>query len=60
MGVFGSFWDTGHAAGPIAFGFLLAGFGYQRLWPIMAAVMADGLAIFLAGTRRSSAAGAVS
>ena len=52
MGVFGSLWDTGHALGPIIFGFLLVALGYQTSWLIMAAIMAAALAVFLFGTRR--------
>jgi hypothetical protein len=51
MGVFGSLWDTGHATGPIVFGFPLVALGYQTSWLIMAAMMAGALAVFLAGTR---------
>lgn len=47
MGVFGSLWDTGHATGPVVFGFLLLGLGYQTSWLIMALVMAAALATFL-------------
>lgn len=54
MGVFGSIWDTGHATGPIIFGFLLVALGYQTSWLIMAAIMAVALLVFLAGTRRNS------
>ncbi|MFN2627289.1 MAG: MFS transporter [Gaiellaceae bacterium] len=56
MGVFGSLWDTGHALGPIIFGFLLIGFGYQTSWPIMAAIMAAALLVFLVETRHNPAA----
>jgi predicted MFS family arabinose efflux permease len=56
MGVFGSLWDTGHAAGPVIFGFLLVALGYRTSWLIMALVMAAALMIFLAGTDRQSAA----
>lgn len=52
MGVFGSLWDSGHAAGPIVFGFLLVALGYRTSWLIMAAIMAAALAVFLVGTRR--------
>lgn len=56
MGVFGSLWDTGHAAGPVIFGFLLVALGYRTSWLIMALVMAAALLVFLAGTRRQPAA----
>lgn len=52
MGVFGSLWDTGHATGPVIFGFLLLSLGYQTSWLIMALVMTAALGIFLFGTRR--------
>lgn len=52
MGVFGSLWDTGHAGGPVVFGFLLVAFGYRASWLIMALVMTAALVVFLAGTRR--------
>lgn len=55
MGVFGSIWDTGHAAGPVIFGFLLVALGYRTSWLIMTAVMAAALLVFLAGTRRKPA-----
>lgn len=47
MGVFGSLWDAGHAAGPILFGFLLVLFGYRTSWLVMAAVMAATIVLFL-------------
>jgi len=47
MGVFGSLWDTGHATGPLAFGFLLAAFGYRTSWLIMALLMAAAVVVFL-------------
>lgn len=51
MGVFGSLWDAGHAGGPVVFGFLLVGLGYQTSWLIMALIMAAALVVFLIGTR---------
>ena len=51
MGVFGSLWDTGHAAGPIIFGFLLVALGYRTSWLIMALVMVAALMIFLVRSR---------
>lgn len=47
MGVFGSLWDTGHATGPLVFGFLLVALGYQTSWLIMALVMAAVVVVFL-------------
>lgn len=60
MGVFGSLWDTGHALGPIIFGFLLVALGYRTSWLIMAAIMAAALAVFLAGTKRVTTAARIS
>jgi DHA1 family multidrug resistance protein-like MFS transporter len=54
MGVFGSLWDTGHASGPVVFGFLLVSFGYRASWLIMALVMTAALIVFLGGTRCST------
>lgn len=56
MGVFGSLWDTGHASGPILFGFLVVAFGYQTSWLLMALLMVCALFIFLLGSGRQSAA----
>jgi MFS transporter, DHA1 family, multidrug resistance protein len=53
MGVFGSLWDSGHAGGPVVFGFLLVAFGYRTSWLIMALVMAAALVAFLVGTNRA-------
>ena len=53
MGVFGSLWDTGHAGGPVVFGFLLVAFGYRTSWLIMALVMAAALLVFLFGANRA-------
>jgi predicted MFS family arabinose efflux permease len=50
--VFGSLWDTGHAGGPVVFGFLLVALGYRTSWLIMAMVMAAALLVFLAGSRQ--------
>ena len=55
MGVFGSLWDAGHAAGPVVFGFLLLALGYRTSWLIMALVMIAALLVFLLGTRRTRA-----
>lgn len=52
MGVFGSLWDTGHAAGPVVFGLLLVALGYRTSWLIMGIAMVASLAVFLIGTRR--------
>lgn len=55
MGVFGSLWDAGHAAGPVIFGFLLVALGYRASWLIMALVMAAALLVFLYGIRHAAA-----
>ncbi len=47
MGVFGSLWDTGHATGPLVFGFLLAALGYRTSWLIMALIMGAAVTVFL-------------
>ena len=39
MGVFGSLWDIGHAAGPIATGFLLSRLGYLPAFGTISAVL---------------------
>lgn len=52
MGVFGSLWDAGHAAGPVIFGFLLVALGYKTSWLIMAATMVVAIAVFLIGSAR--------
>ena len=51
MGVFGSLWDTGHAAGPLVAGFLIAALGYRIAFLIIAAVIAAALAVFIVGSR---------
>ncbi len=56
MGVFGSLWDTGHAAGPVIFGFLVVALGYRTSWLLMALVMVVALLIFLVGMRKRSVA----
>ncbi|MHB8589468.1 MAG: hypothetical protein ACYDA0_11525 [Candidatus Dormibacteraceae bacterium] len=53
MGAFGSLWDTGHATGPVIFGFLLVALGYQASW----LVMAGALAVFSVGMRGRPEAG---
>ena len=45
MGVFGTIWDIGEAAGPIAAGFLVGRFGYASAFDAIAAIMA----LFAAG-----------
>lgn len=60
MGVFGSLWDVGHAAGPVIFGFLLFALGYRASWLIMALVMAGALIVFFYGTRKGATVAAKS
>src|SRR5215204_485855 len=38
MGVFGTIWDLGEAAGPIIAGFLIGGLGYSRTFDVLAAI----------------------
>jgi DHA1 family multidrug resistance protein-like MFS transporter len=40
MGVFGTIWDIGEAAGPIIAGFLIGGRGYAATFDVLAAVIA--------------------
>jgi DHA1 family multidrug resistance protein-like MFS transporter len=38
MGVFGTIWDIGEAAGPMIAGFLIGGLGYVGTFDVLAAV----------------------
>ena len=38
MGVFGTIWDIGEAAGPIIAGFLIGGLGYSRTFDVLGAI----------------------
>jgi MFS family permease len=40
MGVFGTVWDVGEAAGPMIAGFLIGGLGYAATFDVLAAVTA--------------------
>ena len=40
MGVFGTIWDIGEAAGPIIAGFLIGGLGYAATFDVLAGVTA--------------------
>jgi len=51
MGVFGSLWDIGHAAGPLVAGFLIVALGYRSAFLVIAAVIVCALAIFIVGGR---------
>jgi len=46
MGVFGTIWDTGEAAGPILAGFLIASLSYAPAFTFIAALMAVVALIF--------------
>jgi MFS family permease len=46
MGVFGTIWDIGEAAGPMIAGFLIGGLGYAGTFEVLAAIIA-GAAIGL-------------
>jgi len=46
MGVFGTIWDTGEAAGPILAGFLIASLGYFNSFFIISGLMALAAVIF--------------
>jgi DHA1 family multidrug resistance protein-like MFS transporter len=47
MGVFGTIWDTGEAAGPILAGFLIASFSYSFAFCLIAALMLGMALLFL-------------
>jgi MFS family permease len=40
MGVFGTIWDIGEAAGPMIAGFLIGGLGYAATFDVLAAIIA--------------------
>ena len=42
MGVFGTIWDIGEAAGPMIAGFLIGGLGYAATFDVLAAVHRRG------------------
>ncbi len=46
MGVFGTIWDSGEAAGPILAGFLVASLSYFKGFLIISALMAVGAVVF--------------
>jgi len=47
MGVFGTIWDSGEAAGPILAGFLIASLSYTPAFGLIAAFMAAMALLFL-------------
>ena len=51
MGVFGMLMDVGHASGPLVGGALIAAFGYQPAFVIIAALLLAGAGWFLAVER---------
>jgi MFS family permease len=58
MGVFGTIWDIGEAAGPILAGFLIGSLGYAATFDVLAAVTAGAIVIlmFVARDPRSTQA----
>jgi MFS family permease len=54
-GVFGTIYDVGDAMGPILGGVLVAAFGYERTFQVMAAIVLTVAAFFYAATRTPSA-----
>ena len=53
MGVFGSLWDIGHAAGPITTGFLLSHLGYLPAFGVISAVLLIATVAFQLFVRES-------
>ncbi|MFQ5852372.1 MAG: MFS transporter [Candidatus Binatia bacterium] len=51
MGVFGTIWDSGEAAGPILAGFLIASLGYFNSFLIISGLMALGALVFAVTTK---------
>jgi MFS family permease len=51
MGVFGTIWDVGEAAGPILAGILIGQIGYEPALDVIAAIIAAVAAAFAAGIR---------
>lgn len=60
MGVFGTIWDVGEAAGPILAGILIAQIGYPRAFDVIAAVTAAIALVFAARVRLGAAPAASS
>lgn len=60
MGVFGTIWDSGEAAGPIVAGFLIASLGYGPAFGLIALFMAGMALLFLAAVRDPGAPAAES
>ncbi len=58
MGVFGTIWDIGEAAGPMIAGFLIGGLGYAATFDVLAAIIAAvtvGLMALVRDPKRSPA-----
>src|SRR5712675_562761 len=58
MGVFGTIWDIGEAAGPIIAGFLIGGLGYASTFDVLSAVTVAatvGLIMLVRDPRRATA-----
>ena len=51
MGVFGTIWDSGEAAGPILAGFLIASLSYPPAFSLIAAAMAAMALLFLVAVK---------
>jgi MFS family permease len=56
MGVFGTIWDVGEAAGPIAAGILIARLGYATTFDVLAAVTVVAALVFALTVRAPPAA----
>jgi hypothetical protein len=59
MGVFGTIWDGGEAAGPIMAGFLIASLSYAPAFGLIAVLMAATAVLFLVAVRDPTAPGAI-
>lgn len=55
MGVFGTIWDIGEAAGPIVAGILIGQIGYERAFDVIAAIIAAVAVVFAARIRMVTA-----
>jgi MFS family permease len=51
MGVFGTIWDVGEAAGPVLAGFLIGGLGYAATFDVLAAIIAAVTLVVIALVR---------
>ena len=58
MGVFGTIWDIGEAAGPMIAGFLIGGLGYAETFDVLAAITAAaavGVMVLVRDPKRAAA-----